>query len=253
MRVYPVHCLQDNYAYVLLDEKTNEAAVVDPVNPDHVMEVVTKMGCRLTSILTTHHHMDHSGGNAEMVKKRSGLLVHGADARIPEINYVVKDEEEFKVGSLTVRALHTPCHTKGSVCYYAYDSAETTMPGALFTGDTLFLGGCGRFFEGTADQMLQAMDKLSSLPDQTEVWCGHEYTKANLAFALSVDPDNSSLRSTYDRVSQLDCTMPGTIGNEKAVNPFMRTREPALIKITEGDDPEAVMKCLREWKNKFKA
>ncbi|KAF9937020.1 hypothetical protein BGZ65_001881 [Modicella reniformis] len=125
----------DNYSYIILDEKTSEAAVVDPVVPQKLMHMLQHLGAKLTSVLCTHHHMDHVGGNVELISKKPGLAVFGADARIPEINYVVKDKEEFKVGSLTVQALWTHCHTKGSVSYYVRDDSER----AVFTGDTLFL------------------------------------------------------------------------------------------------------------------
>lgn len=128
----------DNYAYVLLDEKTSEAAVIDPVEPQKLLHMVQHLNAKLTSVLITHHHWDHSNGNVELLAKKPGLAVFGADARIPEINYVVKDKEEFKVGSLTVQALWTPCHTKGSVCFFIKDGNDC----AVFTGDTLFLSTC---------------------------------------------------------------------------------------------------------------
>lgn len=134
----PFTCLLvrlDNYAYIIFDEKTSECAVVDPVEPQKLLHIIQHLGAKLTSVLCTHHHWDHAGGNVELIAKKPGLAVYGADARIPEINYVVKDKEEFKVGALTIQALWTHCHTKGCVSYYIKDGAERVV----FTGDTLFL------------------------------------------------------------------------------------------------------------------
>lgn len=218
------------------------------------MHILQHLRAKLTSVLCTHHHWDHAGGNVELIAKKPGLAVFGADARIPEINYVVKDKEEFKVGSLTVQALWTHCHTKGSVSYYVKDGSDR----AVFTGDTLFLsmrlgnhtsfyvlsmflshdidvssrfclesGGCGRFFEGTAADMYNSLlHILATLPVETKVYCGHEYTKANLQFALHVEPDNTHVaqKLQWCMGDKVTMTIPGTIGEELLCNPFLRVK-----------------------------
>ncbi|KAF9106901.1 hypothetical protein BGX27_008948 [Mortierella sp. AM989] len=251
MRIIPVPVLSDNYSYIILDEKTSEAAVVDPVQPQKLMHILQHLGAKLTSVLCTHHHLDHSGGNIELISKKPGLAVFGADARIPEINYVVKDKEEFKVGSLTVQALWTHCHTKGSVSYYVRDESDR----AVFTGDTLFLSGCGRFFEGTAADMYNSLLLiLATLPVETKVYCGHEYTLANLKFAHHVEPDNVHVTQKLQTCmnESVTITVPGTIGEELLCNPFLRVNEPALQAFTGKTDPIDVMHVLRELKNNFK-
>ncbi|KAJ1928699.1 Cytoplasmic glyoxalase II [Tieghemiomyces parasiticus] len=213
------------------------------------MPVVTQTGYKLTSILTTHHHADHSGGNSQMTSMKPGLVVYGADARIPEINYVNKDGEEFKLGSLTVKPLMTPCHTKGSVSYFVTDGQSR----AVFTGDTLFVGGCGRFFEGTPAEMYHSLvEVLGTLPHDTLVYCGHEYTHTNLKFAMTVDPHNPHLQQKWMQCHQLQITIPSSIGEELLFNPFMRVRDPALQAATGQVEPVSVMQELRKMKDNFR-
>ncbi|KAG0034606.1 hypothetical protein BGZ81_003919 [Podila clonocystis] len=250
MRIIPVPVLEDNYAYIIFDEKTSECAVVDPVEPQKLLHIIQHLGAKLTSVLCTHHHWDHAGGNVELIAKKPGLAVYGADARIPEINYVVKDKEEFKVGALTIQALWTHCHTKGCVSYYIKDGAERVV----FTGDTLFLSGCGRFFEGTAADMYNSLlHILATLPVETKVYCGHEYTKANLRFAHHVEPNNQHIaqKLQWCMDENVTSTIPGTIGEELLCNPFLRVNEPSLQALTGKSDPIDVMHVLREMKNNF--
>ncbi|KAF9930057.1 hypothetical protein FBU30_000894 [Linnemannia zychae] len=251
MRIIPVPVLQDNYAYVIFDEKTSEAAVVDPVEPEKSLNILQHLNAKLTSVLVTHHHWDHTDGNVELLAKKPGLTVYGADARVPEINYVVKDQEELKVGSLSVKVLFTPCHTKGSVCYYIKEGNES----AVFTGDTLFLSGCGRFFEGTAADMYNSLlNVLAVLPVETKVYCGHEYTLNNLRFAHHVEPSNPHVTQKLQIVSNQSTrmTIPGTIGEELLMNPFLRVNEPSLQEFTGKTDPIDVMHDLRKSKDNFK-
>ncbi|KAF9425708.1 hypothetical protein BGZ94_007290 [Podila epigama] len=250
MKIIPVPVLEDNYAYVIFDEKTLECAAVDPVEPEKVLSIIQRIGAKLTSVLCTHHHWDHAGGNVELIAKRPGLTVYGADARIPEINYVVKDKEELKIGSLTIQALWTQCHTKGCVSYYINTDTER----AVFTGDTMFLSGCGRFFEGTAADMYNSLVHiLATLPVETKVYCGHEYTKANLRFAQHVEPNNNHVAQKLKWCSDknVTTTIPGTIGEELLCNPFLRVNEPELKALTGKTDPIDVMQALRDMKNKF--
>ncbi|EXX72543.1 hydroxyacylglutathione hydrolase, mitochondrial isoform X1 [Rhizophagus irregularis DAOM 181602=DAOM 197198] len=248
MKVIPIPVLQDNYSYLVIDEKTNEAAVVDPAEPEKVLEVVKNQGVNLKHLITTHHHVDHSGGNTKLVDEKPDLIVYGGDDRIPSVNKIVKDNEEFKIGQIDVKALFTICHTSGSVSFYLQDENDK----AVFTGDTLFIGGCGRFFEGTAEQMHNSLNNiLAKLPKDTKVYCGHEYTKSNLKFAASVEPDNEFLKQKIQWANENERTVPSTIGDELEFNPFMRVDKESIKKATSKQSPVEVMAALRELKNKF--
>ena len=166
MKIRILPALSDNYMYLLVDNDTKEAAIVDPVDPDSVIKAVEEEGVKLTTLLTTHHHWDHAGGNADLIKRVPGLTVFGGDDRIDGVTRMVKHGDELKVGSLNIQCIFTPCHTTGHICYYVTKNTDK----AVFTGDTLFLGGCGRFFEGTAPQMYEALvKKLGTLPGETKV------------------------------------------------------------------------------------
>lgn len=160
-----------------------------------MLSAVEKEGVNLTKILTTHHHWDHAGGNEALVEKsKNTLQVFGGDQRIGALTNLVKHGDKFSIGDINVECLFTPCHTTGHICYYL--NASSDQPPVVFTGDTLFIAGCGRFFEGTAEQMHTALiDILGGLPDHTQVYCGHEYTEQNLKFAKHVEPDNSDILS----------------------------------------------------------
>lgn len=168
--------LSDNYMYLISDTSTKEAAIVDPVDPESVIAAVKSEGVKLLKVLTTHHHWDHAGGNEKLVSmfKDNPLQVFGGDDRIGALTDKVKQGDTLKIGNLNVTCYHTPCHTSGHICYFVEGPKGEK---AVFTGDTLFLGGCGRFFEGNAEQMYSALiEKLGTLPDETQVFCGHEYT-----------------------------------------------------------------------------
>ncbi|KAK9760498.1 Cytoplasmic glyoxalase II [Basidiobolus ranarum] len=248
MRIIPVPVLEDNYAYLIIDDKTGEAIAVDPAEPSKVLQAAAQAGVNIKGIFTTHHHWDHAGGNVELLTIKPGLLVYGADARIPQINYVVKNNEEFQVGSLTVKGFLTIGHTKGSVSYYVQDGNER----AVFTGDTLFVAGCGKFFEGTAEDMYNSLyNVLASLPPETKVYCGHEYTRANLRFALSIEPNNTALMNKVAWCQSSIITVPSTIGEEMLYNPFMRVHEPTIQQHVGTNNPIDVISTLRELKNSF--
>ncbi|KAJ2714942.1 Cytoplasmic glyoxalase II [Coemansia spiralis] len=250
MRIIPVPCLSDNYAYVLVDEAANVAAVVDPVEPGKVLPVVRETGLELTTVLTTHHHADHSGGNNEITAAVPGLTVYGGDARIAALTNELNDGDVFVLGSLDVRAIKTRGHTSGSICYYVQDRASDQR--AVFTGDTLFVGGCGRLFEGSPEDMHDSLNvKLAALPGDTLVFAGHEYTRANLRFALSIDADNQALQAKAQRCAGLPCTMPSTIAEEKETNPFMRVDQPALQRAANETDPVKVLGAIRQMKDRF--
>ncbi|OAD77444.1 hypothetical protein PHYBLDRAFT_60577 [Phycomyces blakesleeanus NRRL 1555(-)] len=256
MKIIPIQALENNYSYILIDEKTKEAAVIDPMEPIKILNVISQTGAKLSSVFTTHHHWDHAGGNIELVgkyflSKKPGLAVYGADARIPEINYVCKDREEFKLGSLDITPLHTPCHTKGHVCYYVVDPA--TNEKAVFTGDTLFVAGIGKFFEGDARDMYRILfHVINKLPDDTWIYCGHEYTRDNLKFALTIEPQNEALQAKWAWCQDKPITVPSTIGQEKMYNPFLRVNEQSLQMVVGKSDPVEVLHSLREMKNNFR-
>jgi len=251
-----IGALEDNYMYLVTCPKTNEAAVVDPVDPAKVLKVVQDKGVKLTTVLTTHHHWDHAGGNKKLLELKPNLKVFSGDSRIDELTDMVnRDEVQIKFGNLTVSTRFTPCHTSGHVCYYI--PGEGDRAPVVFTGDTLFTAGCGRFFEGTAVQMQEAMDKLRQLPDETLVYNGHEYTVNNLKFALHVEPTNKDIKQKLEwataRRASKQPTIPSTIAEEKKFNPFMRTKEASVQKHTSQTEPVATMNALRSEKDNFKA
>lgn len=256
MQIVPIPILADNYAYLLIDPDTGDAAAVDPADPGPVLAEVHARGLRLTHVLCTHHHGDHSGGNVAIVDAVPNVAVVGPQldaARIPGLTHGVLHGDVVRVGSLAVRVLFVPCHTRGHIAFVAGEAAPDGP--ALFCGDTLFVAGCGRFFEGSAEQMVSALyDVLGALPPETRVYCGHEYTVANLAFAASVEPNNIAVRdklawATAQRAAALP-TVPSTLGDERTYNPFLRVHVPA---IALGDPPAVAMARLREAKNAFRS
>lgn len=255
MKVTVLPALSDNYMYLITDEKTGQAAIVDPVSPDTVLEAVKAEGVKLTKVLTTHHHWDHAGGNEELVKKFPNRLdVYGGDKRIGALTNFVKQGDKFKIGDIEVECIFTPCHTTGHICYYAKDTKGKT---AVFTGDTLFVAGCGRFFEGTPEQMYTALvEKLAALPDNTLVFCGHEYTQQNLKFARHVEEGNRDIAKAIADVDEKRKkglpTVPSTIGQEKRINPFMRVMMGAVQRHAGCADPTGTMQVIRKEKDSFK-
>ncbi|XP_031669976.1 hydroxyacylglutathione hydrolase, mitochondrial isoform X1 [Oncorhynchus kisutch] len=256
MKVELLPALTDNYMYLLIDEESKEAAIIDPVEPVKVVEAIRKHGVRLTTVLTTHHHWDHAGGNEKMVRLVPGLTVYGGDDRVDALTKKVKHSNTFKVGSLTVKCLFTPCHTTGHICYLVTKD-NSTEPPAVFTGDTLFVAGCGKFFEGTAEQMYRALiDVLGRLPPETRVYCGHEYTVNNLKFARNVEPDNEVIKKKLawakEKVSNGEPTIPSTVAEEFKFNPFMRVKEKSVQEHAGQNDPVETMRSLRKEKDGFR-
>ncbi|GAB6021426.1 hypothetical protein CHUAL_004035 [Chamberlinius hualienensis] len=257
MKVVILPALEDNYMYLVIDEATKEAGIVDPVNPDSVIAAVSSENVKLTSVLTTHHHWDHAGGNENLATKVAGLKFYGGDDRIGALTNKVNHGDEFKIGNLNVKCLFTPCHTSGHICYYVTSQNESESP-AVFTGDTLFIGGCGKFFEGSPIQMYKALvEILGNLPLKTRVYCGHEYTVSNLKFAKTVEPDNKSI---LDKLSWAEKqrsdgvpTVPSTIEEEKQFNPFMRVQEPTVQKYASSTDAVETIGFVRRAKDNFKA
>lgn len=264
MKIRILPALQDNYMYLLMDEASGEAAIVDPVEPDTVLEAVKEEGVNLTTILTTHHHWDHAGGNKNLIQKVSGLtVIGGVDSvnpdRIDGVTRSVEHGDTLSVGSMKIECLATPCHTTGHICYYVTHTGHEDQK-VVFTGDTLFLGGCGRFFEGTAEQMYAALVTiLGALPGETKVYCGHEYSLQNLAFAAHVEPESKVIQDkiawckTMREKSVPEPTVPSVISEEKLLNPFMRVHEASVQKHAQETDPIETMRKLRSEKDNFKA
>jgi hydroxyacylglutathione hydrolase len=250
IRQIPV--LRDNYVYLLRDEASGATGIVDPSVAEPVLAVLAETGWRLTHILNTHHHPDHTGGNLE-IKRATGAIVVGPRAdrdRIPGIDVAVADGERYALGTEAAEVFDVPGHTRGHIAYWFKDSR------ALFCGDTLFLMGCGRLFEGTPEQMWRSLSKLRRLPGETRVYCGHEYTQANARFALTVEPQNAALVARARRVDALraegQSTVPGTMADELATNPFLRADQPALQEAAGAPgDPVATFAAIRRRKDVF--
>jgi hydroxyacylglutathione hydrolase len=244
--------LKDNYVYLLRDAAANTTAAVDPSVAPPVMDALRREGWRLTHILNTHHHHDHTGGNLEL-KTATGCTIVGPRAdrdRIPGIDVALGEGEAYKLGTDEARVYDVPGHTRGHIAYWFRDSR------ALFCGDTLFLMGCGRLFEGTPEQMWRSLSKLKALPPETRVYCGHEYTQANARFALTVEPQNRDLVARSERVNALRAegksTIPGNMREELATNPFLRADVPALqADAGAPGDPVATFASIRRRKDNF--
>ncbi len=222
LEIVQIPVLNDNYVYLVRDPASQETAVVDPAVEDAVVEALEARGWHLTHIFNTHHHWDHTGANLAL-KERYGLQIIGPAAerdRIPGLDIAVGEGDKAYLGDVAADVYDVPGHTAGHIAYHF--GADHT----LFCGDTLFAMGCGRLFEGTPDQMWQSLAKFLRLPDETRVYCAHEYTLANGKFALSVEPDNADLVARMKEVVALreagTPTIPTTLGLEKATNPFLR-------------------------------
>lgn len=266
MKVERIPTLSDNYTYLIIDEATNEAAIVDAPEFDPVVRRVDELRVRVTHVLSTHHHWDHSGANPELAERYgTPVLGHVSDAdRIPGFTHGLEEGDTLQIGELEAEILFIPAHTRGHIAY--------VFPEAVFCGDTLFAAGCGRLFEGTPEMMYRALvEKLARLPDETRVYCGHEYTESNLRFALHVEPGNRAVREKLEWVqnrrskaapdwhdaTDAEMTIPSTIGEEKATNPFLRVDSPEIIETVRKTEPDAptdgvsILARIREMKDGF--
>mmetsp|Transcript_10347 Transcript_10347/g.25891 ORF Transcript_10347/g.25891 Transcript_10347/m.25891 type:complete len:280 (-) Transcript_10347:156-995(-) len=254
LRVVIIPVLSDNYAYLLVDDEKREALAVDPVEAATVVARAAQEGISIVGILTTHKHWDHAGGNNDMVAKIPGLRVFGGRLDAVEgCTDPLDDGAELSLGSIQIRAIHTPGHTRGSVSYYCMRGESK----AVFTGDTLFVGGCGRVFECTPEDLYDSLaNKLGRLPLDTQVYVGHEYTVKNLQFAATQEPGNEDLRQwlkwSMDQTVERKFTVPSTMAAEWKMNPFLRTESAEIKAACPGcTAPALVFATLRERKNAF--
>jgi hydroxyacylglutathione hydrolase len=247
MQVVPVPCLSDNYAYLVI--QNGRAAVVDPSQADPVLRAIDQARVKLSEIWLTHHHWDHIGGIEPLIEECPIEHVRGSkyDAdheRIPRQTDALSDGDSFDFGGASVDIVEIPGHTLGAIAFIS--------EGNLFSGDTLFLAGCGRVFEGTMAMMSRSLSKLRTLPADTKVWCGHEYTVNNLRFAATVEPSNQDVASALAQAiatrEAKRFTVPGRLAHELATNPFLRFDDPA---VAAGRDPVASFTALREAKDTF--
>jgi hydroxyacylglutathione hydrolase len=266
VQVERIPTLRDNYTYLVIDPATREAAVIDAPEAEPVQRRVEKLGVRVTKVLSTHHHFDHSMANPELARAFDVPVIgyRGDADRIPGFTDGVEEGDRVRVGSLEAEVVFIPAHTRGHIAY--------VFPGAVFSGDTLFAAGCGRLFEGTPAMMHEALCvKLARLADDTKVYCGHEYTQSNLRFALSVEPGNQALQEKMLRVGErrakaapdwhdatdAEMTIPSTIGEERATNPFMRPTSPEIVASVRkaypdtATDPVTILGRVRAMKDAF--
>lgn len=246
-------CLSDNYGVLIHDEEAGLTASIDAPEEHAILEALQRKGWTLTHIFNTHHHMDHVGANLALKQRFDAEIIGPKDeeAKIPGIDRTVSDNESFRFGNFTVKVISTPGHTAGEISYHIPEAQ------VVFTGDTLFALGCGRLFEGTPATMHRSLQKLITLPGETEIYCGHEYTQSNARFALSVDPDNAALKERARQIAILrengKPTLPTNIFLEMATNPFLRTDDPAIRSRLgmESASDEQVFAELRKRKDHF--
>ena len=255
LNIITIPAFDDNYIWLLHQEGNNNCVVVDPGDDESVMDVLNKLQLNLEAILITHHHPDHIGGVKELVEATGASVYGPANEDISVLDYRLTEADtvELEKSALSFSVFDVPGHTRGHIAYLTDD--------ALFSGDSLFAGGCGRLFEGTAEQMYQSLTKLSRLPADTRIFCAHEYTESNLNFALAVEPDNADLieRMKQVKIKRADGqpTVPSLMRVEQATNPFLRSHQPSLVKVAEsrlGQAPSSEIETfasIRSWKDSF--
>ncbi|KRX03981.1 hypothetical protein PPERSA_12428 [Pseudocohnilembus persalinus] len=284
IQIIPIQCYEDNYTYLLLGGKQNEGILIDPSDIQKIEAFFKNQShLKITHILYTHKHWDHAGNSQQLKNFFQGLpqnkdhkiqlIAHDQDAQhIKGIDKILNEKKnEFVINeSFKITSYHVPCHTKGHALYYIeplFKNAQLSQQDqqlissnqsfqsqkALFTGDTLFIGGAGRFFEGNSQEMYQNFELISTLPDDTDVYCGHEYTVANYKWAVQVEKNNQNLINNYNKAKKLrqqgKFTIPSTILNEKQTNIFMRCNEKSLQELFNNNNPVEIMTQLREMKN----
>ena len=254
LEIHQILVLQDNYIYLIHDPETQATAVVDPAEAEPVLAALAEKGWKLTHLLNTHHHWDHVGGNLAL-KRATGCRIFGAECdrnEIPGLDVGLNGGDVIELGGSRAEVLAVPGHTQGHLAYWFREEQ------ALFCGDTLFAMGCGRLLGGTAEQMWQSLDRLRALPPATRVYCAHEYTQANGRFALTLEPRNPELAGRMERVKEARGlgrpTVPSTLAEELATNPFLRPESPELQGTLglEGAEPTRVFAETRRRKDAFR-
>lgn len=257
MQIYRLPALSDNYIFVLHDPHRQIAAVIDPAEAEPVLRCLQNLEADLVAIFNTHHHGDHVGGNSRLLRTFPEAVVYGGTedrGRIPGQQVFLQEGDRVQFGDREADVLFVPGHTKAHIAYY-FPPVQSGESGDLFCGDTLFAGGCGRLFEGSPTQMVNSLSKIRALPDNTWVWCAHEYTLKNLQFAQTVDDQNSELQQRYSMVQAMrqrsEATVPSILGEEKQTNPFLRWDQPALQAKVKSQDPIQTFARLRGMKDQF--
>ena len=253
MQIIPIPCLTDNYAYIINDVNSQIVGVVDPSEAPPVIAFLKKKNLKLNYILNTHHHFDHIGGNVELKKKYNAKVVgfDGDKHRIPGIDITLKDNEKWNFGNSLVKILHIPGHTLGHICFF-FENEKIA-----FTGDTLFSLGCGRIFEGDHKQMLASLNKIKELPQDTKIYCGHEYTYKNAEFCMKYDKDNINLKKKFEIIKKLRSknlpTVPTSLKDELNSNIFLRCNQNELkIKLNmKNQEDFKVFEKVRDLKDVF--
>ena len=264
MKIVAIPSLQDNYIWLIYSEKKKLGYIVDPGTAQPVLDMCSQLKIKLIGILLTHHHPDHTGGVGAIVadhnmQEQTHMPVYGpACENIAEVTCALSDNESITLATEKFDVLSIPGHTRGHIAYFSRNLMNNPV---LFAGDTLFSSGCGRLFEGTAEIMHQSLMRISHLPDDTLIFCAHEYTENNLKFAITVEPDNPALYQRQQEVLRLrqanQPTIPTTLEQEKKFNPFLRTDQPDVIKAASSyagyalQTPVDVFAALRQWKDNF--
>ena len=253
LTVEPIKAYDDNYIWLIT---TNEGSlVVDPGESNKIIELIDNNKINLRGVLITHHHYDHTNGLLDLIKKKD-LEVYGPNNNIQEINNRVIELDKFTIIGIEFEVIEIPGHTLDHIAFYSFNNGEPI----LFCGDTLFAGGCGRVFEGTYKQMFDSLKKISSYPQETKVYCGHEYTLSNLKFALEVDTSNRELENEFNNVKSLIASntpsLPTTLQKELKINPFLRCNQntiknKVIKKFDMVDDELEIFTALRKWKDNF--
>ena len=253
MNIEIISCLNDNYSYLIHDNKSNTVAIIDPSEFAPCDKIISKKYKKLDYILNTHHHYDHVGGNKELKKKYNSKILgfKSDEERIPNIDKLLEDNEEFNIGNIKFTTLFIPGHTTGHIAFYSKTEK------VIFTGDTLFSMGCGRVFEGTYNQMFNSLSRIKDLPEDTKIYCGHEYTQKNIEFCIKYNPNNDLLKKTKNIIEEKlkngEPSIPSTLLEEKQMNIFLRTDDldvKNILNLKKASNLEIFTK-LRDLKDNF--
>lgn len=257
-RIHRIPAFSDNYLWLV--DNGYSAFAIDPGDAQPIIDILKQYSLSLESILTTHHHPDHIGGVNELVALTGATVIGPQSAHIPQVNQIVRQDDTVAVLDFNFSVIEVPGHTLDHIAYFSDANNPLSKP-LLFSGDTLFAGGCGRVFEGSFSQMRESLSKLKQLPSETRIYCAHEYTQANLCFAEAVEPNNAALQTRIadvnHRRSSHQTTVPSHLADELSTNPFLRYNIDSVIAVAEqrlGRQPandDEVFGSIREWKDQF--